>query len=94
MSISFSCCGITRCNRKENILDARISQSQIGSMYDKIAPIYDIWGKLAESHARNRALELSKIKDDQTILGVSVGTGLAFYLIVKRNPNGTNINIS
>jgi len=93
MSISFSCCGITRCNRKENILDARISQSQIGSMYDKIAPIYDIWGKLTESQARNRALELSKIKDGQAILEVAVGTGLAFYEIVKRNPNGTNIGI-
>jgi ubiquinone/menaquinone biosynthesis C-methylase UbiE len=93
MSISFSCCGITRCNRKENILDARISQSQIGSMYDKIAPIYDIWGKLTESQARNRALELSEIKDGQAILEVAVGTGLAFYEIVKRNPNGTNIGI-
>jgi ubiquinone/menaquinone biosynthesis C-methylase UbiE len=93
MSISFSCCGVTRCNRKENILDARISQSQIGSMYDKIAPIYDIWGKLTESHARNRALELSEIKDGQTILEVAVGTGLAFYEIVKKNPNGTNIGI-
>lgn len=93
MSISFLCCGITRCNRKENILDARISQSQIGSMYDKIAPIYDIWGKLTESQARNRALELSEIKDGQAILEVAVGTGLAFYEIVKRNPNGTNIGI-
>jgi demethylmenaquinone methyltransferase / 2-methoxy-6-polyprenyl-1,4-benzoquinol methylase len=93
MSILFSCCGITRCNRKENILDARISQSQIGSMYDKIAPIYDIWGKLTESQARNRALELSEIKDGQAILEVAVGTGLAFYEIVKRNPNGTNIGI-
>ena len=93
MSISFSCCGITRCHRKEHILDARISQSQIGSMYDKIAPIYDIWGKLTESQARNRALELSEIKDGQAILEVAVGTGLAFYEIVKRNPNGTNIGI-
>ncbi|MGI9570351.1 MAG: class I SAM-dependent methyltransferase [Desulfobulbia bacterium] len=93
MSTSFSCCGITRCDRKENILDARISQSQIGSMYDKIAPIYDIWGKLTESQARNRALELSEIKDGQAILEVAVGTGLAFYEIVKRNPNGKNIGI-
>jgi ubiquinone/menaquinone biosynthesis C-methylase UbiE len=93
MSISFSCSSITRCNRKDNILDARISQSQIGSMYDKIAPIYDIWGKLTESQARNRALKLSEIKDGQAILEVAVGTGLAFYEIVKRNPNGTNMGI-
>jgi len=50
-------------------------------------------GKLTESHARNRAIELAEIKDGQAILEVAVGTGLAFYKIVKRNPNGTNIGI-
>jgi len=93
MGKSFSCCGITCCHQDKNALDARVSQNNIGSVYDKIAPIYNIWGKLTESHARNRAIELAEIKDGQTILEVAVGTGLAFYEIVKRNPNGTNIGI-
>ncbi len=59
--------------------DARISQNQIGAVYDKIAPIYNIWGKLTESRARNRAIELAEIKDGQIFLEVAVGTGLAFY---------------
>jgi len=62
-------------------------------VYDRIAPIYDVWGKLTESHARNRAIELAEIKDGQNILEVAVGTGLAFYEIVKRNPNGINTGI-
>ncbi len=89
----FSCCGITCCHQDKKALDARVSQNKIGTVYDKIAPIYDIWGKLTESHARNRAIELAEIKDGQTILEIAVGTGLAFYEIVKRNPNGTNIGI-
>jgi len=93
MGISFLCCGITCCHQDKKALDARVSQDKIGSVYDRIAPIYDIWGKLTESHARNRAIELAEIKDGQTILEVAVGTGLAFYEIVKRNPNGTNIGI-
>lgn len=93
MRKSFSCCGITCCHQDKKALDARVSQNKIGSVYDKIAPIYDIWGKLTESHARNRAIELAEIKDGQTILEIAVGTGLAFYEIVKRNPNGTNIGI-
>ena len=93
MGISFSCCGVTCCQKEKKALDARVSQNKIGSVYDRIAPIYDIWGKLAESHARNRAIELAEIKDGQTILEVAVGTGLAFYEIVKRNPNGTNAGI-
>jgi demethylmenaquinone methyltransferase / 2-methoxy-6-polyprenyl-1,4-benzoquinol methylase len=88
MGKSFTCC-----HQNKKALDARVSQNKIGSVYDKIAPVYDIWGKLTESHARNRALELAEIKDGQTILEVAVGTGLAFYDIVKRNPNGTNIGI-
>ncbi len=74
-------------------LDARISQKDIGSVYDKIAPIYDVWGKLTESRARNRAIELAEIKDGSHVLEVAVGTGLAFYEIVKRNPNGVNTGI-
>ena len=93
MGISLSCCGITCCDNNKKILDARIKPEDIGSVYDKIAPIYDIWGKLTESKARNRAIELAEIKDGQSVLEVAVGTGLAFYEIVKRNPNGTNIGI-
>jgi ubiquinone/menaquinone biosynthesis C-methylase UbiE len=74
-------------------LDARISQKDIGSVYDKIAPVYDVWGKLTESRARNRAIELAEIQDGSHVLEVAVGTGLAFYEIVKRNPNGINTGI-
>ncbi len=93
MRISFSCCDVTCCKKEKKALDARVSQNKIGSVYDRIAPIYDIWGKLTESHARNRAIELAEIKNGQTILEVAVGTGLAFYEIVKRNPNGANTGI-
>ncbi|MFQ6613131.1 MAG: class I SAM-dependent methyltransferase [Fidelibacterota bacterium] len=74
-------------------MDARIPQDHIGAVYDRIAPIYDIWGKLTESRARNRAIELAEIKAGQSILEVAVGTGLALYEIVKRNPKGINIGI-
>lgn len=93
MSISLSCCGVTCCGQEKKSLDARIEQDKIGSVYDKIAPIYDIWGKMTESRARNRAIELAKIQDGQSILEVAAGTGLAFYKIVKKNPNGTNTGI-
>ena len=93
MELSFSCCGISCCRKNRKELDARISQDNISAVYDKIAPIYDIWGKLTESRARNRAIELAEIKNGQNILEVAVGTGLALYEIVKRNPNGTNLGI-
>ena len=75
------------------MMDAKVSQSEIPGVYDSLSATYDIWGKLAETKARNRALELADIHDGQKILEVAVGTGLAFYEIVKKNPGGTNTGI-
>lgn len=74
-------------------LDARISQARIGSIYDKLSGIYDIWGRLTESRARSRAIELASITDGTNVLEVAVGTGLAFYEIVRRNPHGHNLGV-
>ncbi len=96
MKPSFSCCGISgRADTRlsEGKLDARVSQKDIGRVYDRISKVYDIWGRLTESRARNRAIELTGIEDGQNILEVAVGTGLAFYEIVKRNPHGQNSGI-
>ena len=90
MHNSFSCCGYLLAGERP---DARVSQSEVGSVYDKLAGLYDIWGTLTESRARSRAIELAQIQDGQNILEVAVGTGLAFYEIVKRNPRGTNVGI-
>lgn len=73
--------------------DARISQQKISGVYNAVAPLYDIWGMLTESKARDRALELADIRDGQNILEVAVGTGIAFQEIVRRNPNGKNTGI-
>lgn len=96
MKPSLSCCGVSCCGSRffdEGKLDARVPQNDIAPIYDKLSGIYDIWGRMTESRARNRAIELAAIKDGQHILEVAVGTGLAFYEIVKRNPQGKNVGI-
>jgi ubiquinone/menaquinone biosynthesis C-methylase UbiE len=92
MKPALSCCGITF-NAPAEMPDAQVRQSEMSALYDKLSGIYDIWGKLTESRARNRAIKLAKIRDGQNVLEVAVGTGLAFYEIVKRNPNGSNAGI-
>ncbi len=93
MKISFSCCEFTCCQGRRKDLDARVPQKEIGPLYDSLAGIYDVWGILTESRARKRAIELADIKDGQNILEVAVGTGLAFYEIVKKNRKGQNLGI-
>ncbi len=93
MANTFTCCGFTCCPTIKTPMDTKVLQEDVKSLYNSMSAIYDIWGTLAESRARKRAIELAGIKDGQSILEVAVGTGLAFYEIVKRNPNGMNIGI-
>ena len=93
MKQKLSCCGRSCGRRSGEYLDARVSQKDIETLYDSLSGIYDVWGTLAESRARNRAIELADIRDGQNILEVAVGTGLAFYEIVKRNRKGQNLGI-
>ena len=91
MNLALSCCSPV--TTSENILDARIPQEKVGQLYDRIAGVYDLWGYMTESRARMRALELAGITNGQSIVEVACGTGLAFYEIVKRNPDGKNSGI-
>ncbi len=91
--MSFSCCGIFRWRGAKGDLDAQVTQEDIVPLYDSLAQFYDIWGVLAESRARKRAVELAGVEDGQNILEVAVGTGLAFYQLVRRNPNGRNLGV-
>jgi ubiquinone/menaquinone biosynthesis C-methylase UbiE len=92
VNLSLGCCGIGT-NIFEGPVEARLPQNEVGPVYDKLAGIYDVWGTLTESRARKRAIELADIRDGRNVLEVAVGTGLAFYEIVKRNRNGNNIGI-
>jgi ubiquinone/menaquinone biosynthesis C-methylase UbiE len=70
------------------ILEARYTHQEIIQKYNWIAPIYDLFGILIESKARQRALDIASIKNGEKVLEVALGTGLNFAEILKRNPDG------
>ncbi len=73
--------------------DAPLAQAEIPRLYDSLAPFYDRWAFFTESKARRRAIELTCLRDGETVLEVAVGTGLMFEEIVKLNPHGNNLGI-
>ena len=93
MGIPFTCCGFSCCGTSKQYQDARVGQEDIAAVYNRIAPLYDVWGRLTETRARDRAIALADIQDGQSVLEVAVGTGIAFGEILKRNPSGTSIGI-
>ena len=72
----------------QEILEARYSHQEIVRKYDLIASIYDVFGILAESKARRRAIEVASIRNGERVLEVAFGTGLNIVEILKRNPEG------
>jgi ubiquinone/menaquinone biosynthesis C-methylase UbiE len=74
-------------------LPARIKQADVPNVYRATAPVYDLWGQLTETKARQRCLELAQIHDGEAVLEVAVGTGLTFAEILKQNPSGRNEGI-
>lgn len=93
MNLSFPYIGFECCKSKSDILDAKVPQNEIGSLYDEKAWFYDVWAYMTESKACDRAIKLAEVQDGQFILEVAVGTGRMFCEIVKRNSNGQNIGI-
>jgi len=69
-------------------VDARLSQDEVRNVYNRIAPVYDLWGTLTETRARQRGIELAGIQDGEWILDVAAGTGMILTEVVLRNPNG------
>jgi len=74
-------------------LAAKLSREEAARLYDRLAGVYDIWGRLTETRARNRALALADVRNGQALIEVAVGTGLAFEELVRRNPDGRNLGI-
>jgi len=72
----------------QEILEARLTHEEIVEKYNRIASIYDLFGILMESKARQRALEIAAIRNGEKILEVALGTGLNFVELLKRNPEG------
>lgn len=69
-------------------VDARLSQKEVRNVYNRIARVYDLWGTLTETRARQRGIELADIRDGERILDVAAGTGMILTEIVRRNPTG------
>lgn len=75
-------------SEQAEMLPARLGKKQVVSAYRRIAPIYDLWGRLTESRAQDLCLEWAEIADGEDVLDVAVGSGLLFRRILAQNPSG------
>jgi len=76
-----------------SMAEARLKKDDVVKVYSGVAPIYDLWGRLTETRARMRSLELANIRNGEAILEVAPGTGMTFREILKANPDGRNVGV-
>jgi ubiquinone/menaquinone biosynthesis C-methylase UbiE len=75
---------------KPKKVSQHLVKEKVTTKYNILCHIYEIFGVLMASKARQRAIEVANIRNGEKILEVALGTGLNFVEILRRNPNGWN----
>jgi demethylmenaquinone methyltransferase / 2-methoxy-6-polyprenyl-1,4-benzoquinol methylase len=78
---------------RSQVLEAQLPLEAAVRRYSTIAPLYEIWARLTESHARRRVLELANVQDGESILEVATGTGVQLVSLASRNPSGRTAGV-
>lgn len=73
---------------RSEVLVARRDAGSASSIYSRLAPVYEVWARLAEAKARRRVLKLAAVRDGEEILEVATGTGAQLVELARRNPSG------
>lgn len=78
---------------RTQVLEVRKDREWDLAFYSRIAPVYELWARLAESRARARLLEKARVRDGEAILEVAVGTGAQLLSLARRNPTGRTVGV-
>lgn len=78
---------------RSQVLEVRKGRAWDLAFYSRIAPVYELWARLAESKARARLLERASVRDGEAILEVAVGTGAQLLSLARRNPSGRTVAV-
>lgn len=78
---------------REQILEVKRPPEDAPTIYDRLAPVYEIWAQLTESRARRRVLELASPGPAEDVLEVATGTGAQLVELARRNPGGRTVGV-
>ena len=77
----------------ERVLEAKRPPEEMSHVYSWLAPVYELWARLAESRPRRRVLKLAAAGPGEDVLEVATGTGVQLVNLARRNPNGHTVGV-
>lgn len=79
--------------KRKQSLPARIDVSAVPATYDRIAPVYDLWGRMAEGRAHELCLDWLDLGRVRLVLDVATGTGALLDKVLERVPGAVGVGI-
>lgn len=78
---------------RDEILESRSPTEKVTSTYTRLAPVYEVWARLAESRPRRRLLELAAVRPGEDVLEVATGTGVQLTRLARTNAPGRIVGV-
>jgi ubiquinone/menaquinone biosynthesis C-methylase UbiE len=78
---------------RERILEVNAPSEKVPRIYTRVAPVYELWARAAESRPRRRVLELAAPADGEDMLEVATGTGVQLVHLARAREGGRTVGV-
>lgn len=78
---------------REEVLEALRPSEDVPGIYSRLARVYELWARFAESGPRRRVLELGVPRPGDAVLEVATGTGVQLVELARRNRGGRTAGV-
>lgn len=66
---------------------------EVVRFYSRVARLFEAWGRVVDSRARGRVLELCAVADGEAVLEVGVGSGSQLAALARGTPSGRTVGV-
>lgn len=77
----------------QHTCDLARSPGEVVKFYSRVARVFEAWGRVVDSRARARVLELCAVTDGDAVLEVGVGSGSQLAALATATPSGRTLGV-